>query len=190
MTVKQQQCLLVVLGFDPGEIDGIWGNQTKAAAVQLQKSLGLTADGVFGAATEKAARQAVAAEKRLQPEQSASGTDFWSGVRYFRRGEFACKCGGKSCGGFPAEPSERLVKLADQVRDHFGKPAVVSSGLRCAAHNAAVGGVANSRHLTGRAMDFSISGVSGQELLGYVQSLGVHYAYQIGGGAYVHMDVD
>lgn len=185
MTVKQQQCLLVVMGFDPGEIDGVWGTKTREAVMRMQKQLGLEADGVFGEGTEMAARKAVA--DRTEPE---APSDFWSGIRYFQRGEFACKCGGKYCNGFPAEPSERLVLLADRVRDHFGKPATVSSGLRCSQHNTAVGGVYNSRHLTGRAMDFAIAGISGGELLRYVQSQGVHYAYQIGGGEYVHMDVD
>lgn len=185
MTVRQQQCLLVVLGYDPGEIDGVWGPKCREAAAQLQKNLGLTEDGVFGVQTEAAARQAVAGQ--TLPRQEG---DFWSGIRYFRREEFGCKCGGKYCNGYPAEPSERLVTLADQVRAHFGKAAAVSSGLRCSRHNAAVGGVANSRHLTGKAMDFAVSGVSGGELLAYIQTLGVHYAYQIGGGEYVHMDVD
>lgn len=189
MNVKQQQCLLVVLGFDPGEIDGVWGARTREATAQMQKKLGLTADGVFGASTEAAARQAVSREPAVE-EMQEEPADFWSGVRYFKRGEFACKCGGKYCNGYPAEPSEKLVRLADTVRAHFGQPATVSSGLRCSQHNAAVGGVYNSRHLTGKAMDFAIAGVSGPALLAYVQSQGVHYAYQIGGGEYVHMDVD
>ena len=48
-----------------------------------------------------------------------------------------------------------LVRKADALRAHLGVPIHVSSGVRCKSHNAAVGGVSNSRHLTGKAMDFT-----------------------------------
>lgn len=81
------------------------------------------------------------------------------------------------------------MELADRVRQHFGVPVVVSSGLRCKTHNANVGGVANSRHLSGRAMDFCVTGRTSAEVLSYVrQQPEVRYAYAID-GQYVHMDV-
>lgn len=54
MTVKQQQCLLCFMGLYNGEIDGKFGPQTKEAARQAQKKLGITVDGVFGPITENA----------------------------------------------------------------------------------------------------------------------------------------
>ncbi len=44
-TTRMVQEALVVKGFDPGPIDGIWGPKTKAAVVQYQESAGLTANG-------------------------------------------------------------------------------------------------------------------------------------------------
>ena len=113
----------------------------------------------------------------------------WESVRYFARGEFACKCG-RFCDGFPAEPNPALVAIADQVRGHFGAEAIVTSGVRCATHNSNVGGVSNSRHLTGKAMDFRIKGESAGEVLNYVNQMpGIRYAYAID-SLHVHMDVE
>jgi uncharacterized protein YcbK (DUF882 family) len=100
-----------------------------------------------------------------------------------------CNCGGKYCDGFPVEPIPLLAKTADKVRGHFGSACIVSSGVRCVQHNKNVGGVTNSRHLTGRAMDFYIRGKTAAEVLSFVQSLPeVRYAYDID-GTFVHMDV-
>lgn len=115
---------------------------------------------------------------------------FWDSVKYFKRSEFACKCGGKYCNGYPAEPKEKLIRVADDVREHFGKPMPVSSGVRCTQHNANVGGVSNSRHLLGKAMDFCVPGVSSSTVLSYVkQQKNIRYAYAID-GSYVHMDIE
>lgn len=50
-----------------------------------------------------------------------------------------------------------LLSLAQNVlqplRDHAGEPLTINSGYRCPALNRAVGGVANSQHLTGEAAD-------------------------------------
>ena len=74
------------------------------------------------------------------------------------------------------------------MRTAFDAPVLISSGVRCPAHNAAVGGVKNSRHLLGKAMDFRVKNVSGEKLLAYVRTLPVRYVYRID-GSYVHMDV-
>ena len=90
---------------------------------------------------------------------------------------------------FPVEPSEKLMRLADKVRAAAGSPMIPSSTLRCPAHNRAVGGVANSRHLTGKAMDFSIRGWPSAKTLTLVKSMPeTAYAYAIDEG-HVHMDV-
>lgn len=86
------------------------------------------------------------------------------------------------------EPEEKLVRLAERVRTAFDAPVLISSGVRCPAHNAAVGGVKNSRHLLGKAMDFRVKNVSGEKLLAYVRTLPIRYAYRID-GSFVHMDV-
>lgn len=176
MTVRQKQCLLAFLGYYREDIDGIWGPKTEAATKDFQRNAGLDTDGSFGTETEKAILAAV-----------CGGEDAWSGIRHFSRGEFACKCG--KCGGFPAEPDMALVRKADTLRAHLGVPIHVSSGVRCKSHNAAVGGVSNSRHLMGKAMDFRAEGFSSAQTLARVNLLGgIRYAYAIDGN-FVHMDV-
>jgi hypothetical protein len=190
MTIKQKQNLLSFLGYYTGTIDGEWGKRSEAATREFQDAFGgLVADGICGEKTEKALKHAVAygmPEKKV--EDTATG-DFWDGIKYFERKEFKCKCGNIYCNGYPAEPQEKLVRVADKVREHFGATATVSSGLRCKQHNANVGGVANSRHLTGKAMDFCINGKTAAQVLAHVQKQPeIRYAYAID-SQFVHMDI-
>lgn len=185
MTVKQIQHLLAYLGYYRSSVDGIWGNQSSAAASRFQQDYGLPVDGIAGEETQKALKQAVS---NGMPEKQAA-TDFWNGIRNWNREEFRCRCGGKYCNGFPAEPSETLVQLVDDLRQRAGRPAHASSGLRCSTWNAIQGGVANSRHLSGKALDFSVEGMSGNQLLSLAQSdPRTRYAYIID-GVWVHVDV-
>jgi uncharacterized protein (TIGR02594 family) len=50
-SVKDIQAALSDKGFDPGEIDGIWGRRTIGAVKAFQQASGLTADGVVGPLT-------------------------------------------------------------------------------------------------------------------------------------------
>lgn len=115
---------------------------------------------------------------------------FWDEIEHFTKDEFKCKCGGRYCDGFPNEPDELLVRLSEKTRVHFGEPMIITSGLRDARHNANCGGVYNSRHLLGKAVDFRIRGKHSGQVLAYVSTLpGVRYAYAIDSN-HVHMDVD
>ena len=135
MTIKQRQALLFYLGYYTGVIDGAWGSGSKAACKEFQRDYGLTVDGIPGAATQKMLIGAVAgtAVKVEKPESSdapKAGT-FWDDIRYFTREEFRCQCGGKYCNGFPAEPAEETVRMADEIRHRAGVPLNVNSGVRC-----------------------------------------------------------
>lgn len=187
MTVKQIQHLLAYLGYYSGTVDGIWGKQSAAAASRFQRDYGgLTVDGIPGEQTQAALKQAVSAGMPEPQEED----NFWQNIRYWTREEFRCRCGGKYCNGFPTEPDRTLVELVDDIRAKAGKPARASSGLRCTVWNEIQGGVANSRHLSGKALDFSVEGMSGSGLLSLVQSdPRTRYAYIIDGG-WVHVDVE
>lgn len=193
MNTKQLQNLLAYLGYYSGAIDGILGAGTKLALRDFQQAYGIAADGIPGANSYKALKQAVASDKfktetAVTTAQTTTGDIFWSGIKYFKRSEFACKCG-KYCNGYPVEMNASVVRAADKVRAHFNSPATVSSGIRCSKHNANVGGVTNSRHTKGKAIDFCVSGFSASMVLPYVQSLPeIRYAYAINSN-YVHMDV-
>ena len=184
MTIRQKQHLLGYLGYYTGAVDGIWGNGSRQAVTEFQKDNGLKADGIFGEETEKRILGVICSGEK------PDAADFWEEIRYFRREEFRCTCGGRGCDGFPAEPRERLVRNAETVRSHFGKAVIVSSGVRCPLRNSELPGSAeNSLHLSGRAMDFAVSGVGAQTVLAYVRTLPqVHEAYAID-ESYVHMGV-
>ena len=199
MTVKQEQCLMAYLGYYTGQIDGQWGGMSTAACRAFQAAYGLTADGICGAMTQKmlvaaVAGTAVKVERPAEVEQTATdkpktGT-FWDSIKWFKREEFACKCGGRYCNGYPAEMQEAVVKIADAAREHFGKPAHVVSGLRCEKWNAHEGGVANSQHMYGEAIDLRIDGVDSETLRQFVASQPGHrYSYRIN-GTNVHFDIN
>lgn len=192
MTMKQKQALLAYLGYYDGPLDGLWGEKSQRATIDFQRAYmaQTEVDGIFGAATEKRILEVITTgEEPVIKENLTAPADRWKDIRYFHRDEFRCPCG--KCGGFPVEPDENLVRLADKVRDHFGAPVMVSSGVRCQVHNDELPGSAkNSYHVKGKAMDFCVRGISGAELLAYVKTLPVHYAYQIGNSDFVHMDVN
>ena len=70
------------------------------------------------------------------------------------------------------EPStahvENLIHLAETVlqpiRDHFGKPVVISSGYRSPELCEAIGSSSKSQHARGDAADFEIMGVDNMQL--------------------------
>jgi peptidoglycan hydrolase-like protein with peptidoglycan-binding domain len=204
MTVKQSQLLLSYLGYYKGQIDGVSGSQTQDAIRRFQKEYGLTVDGVFGAKTEAKIREVIGDPTKEKKQETSTvvntqvvnkpttGDAFWDRIKYFTRDEFACKCkqyGKAYCNGYPVEPSQKLVNLAEKVRAHFNAPITVSSGIRCKQHNINQGGVANSRHTLGTAMDFAVTGRSSAQVLAYVETLSeVAYCYPIN-DSYVHMDV-
>lgn len=72
--------------------------------------------------------------------------------------ELSCRCG---CSA-PANVVTNLRILAfmlQRIREHFGRPIIISSGYRCVAHNTKVGGASRSFHISGMAADFTITGV-------------------------------
>ena len=160
-------------------IDGLAGLETKDATIRWQAEHGLTPDGIAGVKT----RTKIAEESREEDD------DWWRNIRYFSRKEFACKCG-RYCDGYPAQMQRSVVELADRAREELKGVAFVSSGLRCRQHNINVGGVSNSRHLSGKAIDMRIEGKSAKQTLAWVQKQPeVRYAYAID-TLYVHMDIE
>lgn len=54
MRIVEIQNALLKLGFNPGEIDGVWGRRTLSAVRAFQRAHGLTADGIVGPLTARA----------------------------------------------------------------------------------------------------------------------------------------
>ena len=163
MTQKQKQALLAYLGYYDGPLDGLWGEKSQRATIDFQRDfVGLSVDGICGEQTEKALKHAVAYGIEKKSDSNDCTADYtnvqnnntddsthnntetpWRRIKYFKKSEFACKCG-KYCGGYPAEIDMDMVKIADKIRAKIGKPITINSGLRCKTHNANVGGVSNS----------------------------------------------
>ena len=59
MTTKEKQCLLHVLGYYVGDVDGVWGTCSKIATKAFQVDFGLVPSGVADEITVKAMRHAV-----------------------------------------------------------------------------------------------------------------------------------
>lgn len=58
----------------------------------------------------------------------------------------------------------RIARLAQQARDRLGRPFHITSWYRPADINRQVGGASNSRHIVGDAIDFYVSGLSGDQI--------------------------
>lgn len=198
MTTRQIQNLLQYLGYYTMTVDDIWGQGSEKATRDFQKAEELEVDGIPGNITQEKLLDAVANGRFKQDDAQAetgqsTEDDIWAESKYFVRAEFACPCG--RCGGFPVEPSRALVRVSNQVREHFGRPMIPSSGVRCQAHNDELpGSVPNSRHVSGRALDFSIPGIPVAEVLAYTRQLqaegSLHYTYEMVGTGHIHIDVD
>ena len=206
MTIVQKQLLLAFMGcMDPKDVDGIWGPHSAACTEKLQHKLNIYPDGVWGGQTDDAVREYIYAgedlpdsAEELEAVEAVTGNaeldcqlaERFKGIRYISPEEARCQCGGKYCNGFPVLPDRTMLELADDLREKAGAPLHRSSFLRCTQHNANEGGVKTSKHMSGKALDFFIEGVSGQKLLAMAQAdPRTSYAYIIS-GQYVHVDVD
>lgn len=182
LKIKTRQKYLKALGFYSGPITGKEDKLTKAAYKKLQNKYFTRAkdkDGIYGPDTDKLLRSAYNCR----------------GLKYFKLEEFKCKCGGKYCTGYPAVVSRSLVlKMEQKVRPKYGAISIIS-GLRCKTWNRLQGGVSNSRHTTGKALDFqcaeSRKGVTARKrIIAYCKKI-FRYCYgnTSGMGASIHVDV-
>lgn len=186
--------------------DGIYGALTDAALIKVvkkwQKKLGVEADGIIGAKTIEAVkifqgshsikRTGVLNTVTLKALLKADSDSVdWKKVKYFKKTEFQCDCGGKFCDGYPAELDPDLIAVLEKARASFGKPMIITSGVRCKKRNAQLSGsIPNSRHLSGKAADVYFQGDAGNNeglVKWFQKQSAVNYSYT-GFGA-VHVDV-
>jgi uncharacterized protein YcbK (DUF882 family) len=82
-----------------------------------------------------------------------------------------------------------LLQALLRARQDFGAKIRVTSGCRCPAHNRAVGGAKDSRHMQAKAADVQIEGIAPGAVADYFESL---YPDRYGIGRYdtwTHFDV-
>ena len=83
----------------------------------------------------------------------------WKYTDDFEPEEFKCPCG--RCTGYPTWMKANELKNVQSIRDHYGKPMTVTSGIRCKEFNSSLKGSSpTSKHLEGRAVDFKIPTVT------------------------------
>lgn len=75
-------------------------------------------------------------------------------MSYFTEAELFCRCGRPSCDALTRVSPDLFTQL-NSLRDRIGSPLRVTSALRCRAYNATVGGVGDSPHLRGEAVDIA-----------------------------------
>jgi len=109
-------------------------------------------------------------------------------TRNFNLEEFACPCCLKAPDPESFEFKYFVGKLQD-IRDLCKFPLHINSAFRCKSHNKAVGGVKNSSHLLGIAVDISITN-------DFARLMFIRYSIECGirrigiGKTYIHLDTD
>ena len=65
---------------------------------------------------------------------------------HFAMEEYQCDCAGY-CDGWPCVVEPELLEKIEALRCYFGRPVIITSGVRCEARNEEVGGVSWSSSL-------------------------------------------
>jgi len=106
--------------------------------------------------------------------------------KYFTTAETACQCG---CG--KSSMDEDFMRKMDAMREEAGFPFIVTSAVRCGAHNNNVSSTGfDGPHTTGQAIDI---GVDRQQAFTFIE-LAVKYGMtgigvkQHGDGRFIHVD--
>ena len=90
---------------------------------------------------------------------------------------------------FVLDNIDNLAQQLQIARDYFGEPMVFTSGYRCLKLNKAVGGVANSAHTTGSAVDIEFNNEAQAKKL--IEALIKAGFKRIGlGWSFIHVDID
>jgi uncharacterized protein YcbK (DUF882 family) len=107
----------------------------------------------------------------------------------FELAEFECKCG---CGAVRVSSDlYDLVGRLQAVRNAIGRPVRVTSGYRCAKHDAAVGTSSNpgaGPHTLGIAADIVVDGMSVDDLVRYCKDAGFSGIGVYRKKGFVHVD--
>ena len=130
------------------EAEGFKNNKTGIKAFQKKYMKRKSDwDGIWGTNTDNTART-VDNVKRY--------------TKNFKPSEFACDCNGRYCCGYPSYMKMHELTLIQDIRDHYGKPIIITCGLRCKRYNNQLNGSLKntSKHLTGQAIDFYQKGVT------------------------------
>ena len=124
--------------------------------------------------------------KMNTPKSYKKGTNLQL-TKNFNLNELDCNSG-KDTPGEVVENLKLLCKEVQKLRDEYGKPFIVNSGYRDEEYNKKIGGVKNSNHIKGKAMD--IHAPVGSSLRQFL--LSKEKAWNGGFGVYnwgIHLDI-
>jgi uncharacterized protein YcbK (DUF882 family) len=110
---------------------------------------------------------------------------------HFSLDEFRCKANGQPCphchGSVIVVPA--LIDALESIREFSGLPIQITSGYRCAKHNASLPNSSPvSAHLTGEAADFWVSG--DKDRFKFLEAIFTYGPARVGiGKDFIHVDV-
>ena len=150
-----------------------------------------------GEAADKAPRPQYRKQRHRRPNNRISAGDGtpadgdvtdgpWASA-HFLMDEYACDCAG-DCDGWPAEMDPELLERIEALRMACGQPVIITSGVRCAARNEEVGGVAWSFHKKGMAADLYCPGMGIGDLAAQAQETGLNILPYYSSG-YIHVEL-
>lgn len=96
----------------------------------------------------------------------------------------------------PLEVLGNVKKVAEQlqvIRDYFNEPITINSGYRSPSHNKAIGGVKDSQHVLGTAVDIVVKNHTPEDVADVMCRL-IHYKDILQGGvgrynSFTHYDI-
>ncbi len=105
------------------------------------------------------------------------------GINHFKAEEFRCK----HCGEILIE--SKIIDILEELRNYLKKPVIITSAYRCKVHNRRIGGVPNSAHTKGLAVDIKATNSKiRHEILSFLLSKGIK---RIGiANVFIHFDLD
>jgi uncharacterized protein YcbK (DUF882 family) len=113
-------------------------------------------------------------------------------TKNFKLEEFNCKSGAP----MPLSVRNNVQRLAANLqvlRDELKVPITITSGYSSEAHNKAIGGAKNSRHVIGDAADFKAHGIAPSAVAAIIERLISEGKMEQGGlkaySSWVHFDV-
>ena len=70
---------------------------------------------------------------------------------------------------------ELIIYCLQPIRNKLGKPMIITSGYRCEELNNKIGGVKNSQHTKGQAVDFKVKGMTVKEVINFIVDNGFEF---------------
>ena len=112
--------------------------------------------------------------------------------KYFQKSETACKNENGSLCDCNCNIKEILLIKLDLAREYAGIPFIINSGARCEKQNDRIGGVKNSAHLSGFAVDIAWDWNNKKQVFKIIYGLlKAGFGMRIGlDDSFIHADID